>query len=225
MGIFTVYSYDGGVNWSSSTVLPISSYQHFWPFLLKDGPQLFLAYTTRENSPEADFIVKWRSSIDRGYSWTDKGILSAQTGVAESWPGLARRFERSDDPAYSGSGYGVSAVWNNFCNEFNTCTGIFFQGNLRDFEVTTPKPGEMWYFGQSKAIVWNSSFASSPVALQLSRDNGSTWETINASVPNNGSYPWTVAGPVCSQCRISVSDGTRGTVSSVFAIAQTAPLG
>jgi hypothetical protein len=43
------------------------------------------------------------------------------------------------------------------------------------------------------------------IKIELSRNNGSTWETIISSTANNGSYKWNVTGPATDKALIRVS--------------------
>jgi hypothetical protein len=76
--------------------------------------------------------------------------------------------------------------------------------------VTSPNTSVRWNIGTVQTIAWNHNLGTSEsVALELSRDGGSTWSLITASVPNNGSatgaYNWTVTGPNTNKARIRVA--------------------
>ena len=82
-----------------------------------------------------------------------------------------------------------------------------FSINPRTIKVTYPNGGEVWYGGQSQAITWQS-FGIPPeskVKIELSRDGGTTWTVLSAATPNDGTYPWKVAAPVSSTCKVRVS--------------------
>jgi hypothetical protein len=76
--------------------------------------------------------------------------------------------------------------------------------------VTIPNTAVSWTTGLSKEIRWSHNITSNAyVKIELSRDNGATWETIVPSLKNYGSslgkYFWTVTGPATTQARIRVS--------------------
>jgi hypothetical protein len=63
-------------------------------------------------------------------------------------------------------------------------------------EVAGPGPGSTYYAGTPLAITWTTNLpATSPVLVELSRDGGSTFETLAAAAPNTGTFDWTVTGP------------------------------
>ncbi|MCP4214162.1 MAG: hypothetical protein GY765_05875, partial [bacterium] len=87
--------------------------------------------------------------------------------------------------------------------------------------VTAPNGGEDWTVGSSQTITWNSGGTVGNVSLAYSVNNGSSWTTITSSTSNDGSFTWSVADAVSSQCliRVSESDGNPLDVSnSVFSI-------
>jgi hypothetical protein len=73
----------------------------------------------------------------------------------------------------------------------------------------------MWIIGKTKLITWstddfyyideNDSPQPDSIKLEISHDGGSSWSTIIADTPNNGSYSWVIAGPVCSNAIIKFS--------------------
>jgi hypothetical protein len=46
----------------------------------------------------------------------------------------------------------------------------------------------------------------SPVKIELTRDGGGVWATLEASIVNAGTYSWTVAGALSEDCYLRVSD-------------------
>lgn len=46
----------------------------------------------------------------------------------------------------------------------------------------------------------------SPVKIELTRDGGGSWETLEASIVNTGTYSWIVAGTLSEDCYLRVSD-------------------
>jgi hypothetical protein len=89
--------------------------------------------------------------------------------------------------------------------------------------VQSPNGGEQWKVGTSQTIRWTSSVPNQgSVKIELSRDGGTTWQTIIGSTPNNGSKSWTVASPTSTKCRVRVtllSDArATGTSNANFSI-------
>ena len=89
--------------------------------------------------------------------------------------------------------------------------------------LTAPNGGETWYIGTVPNITWNTIGTISTVKLEFSANNGTTWQTIVASVNNAGSYAWTIPASASNTCRVrisDVSDATRTDMSNTaFTIA------
>ena len=76
--------------------------------------------------------------------------------------------------------------------------------------VTSPNTAVAWAAGSARSITWTHNLGlGSSVRLELSRDNGGTWQTIASSVQNttatSGTYPWVVSGPTTSAARVRVA--------------------
>jgi subtilisin family serine protease len=64
--------------------------------------------------------------------------------------------------------------------------------------VTAPNGGESFTIGSSANLTWSASdpyVGVTGVDLELSRNNGGSWETIALNTANTGTYAWTVTGP------------------------------
>jgi hypothetical protein len=76
--------------------------------------------------------------------------------------------------------------------------------------VASPSTRERWFIGTVQTIAWRHNLGTGgSVKLELSRDGGTTWSVIAASVPNNaastGTFPWTVTGPPTWRARVRVT--------------------
>ncbi|MHB8080483.1 MAG: S8 family serine peptidase, partial [Candidatus Krumholzibacteriia bacterium] len=93
--------------------------------------------------------------------------------------------------------------------------------------VTAPNGGETLAGGASTNITWTSTGTIANVKLDYSIDAGTTWTTIIASTPNDGTQAWTVPYSATTQARVRVSDAadatTYDTSNANFTI--TAPAG
>lgn len=58
--------------------------------------------------------------------------------------------------------------------------------------VTSPTSATNWKWGTAQNVTWTTKGVSGNVKIELSRDAGTTWETIAASTPNDGTYEWTI---------------------------------
>jgi len=90
--------------------------------------------------------------------------------------------------------------------------------------VAAPNGGETWIVGTSHTIQWSWSNLAGNVKIELSRNGGSTYETLFASTANDGSESWTVSGSVTSQARIRITSIDLPSVNDAsdadFSIAQ-----
>lgn len=83
---------------------------------------------------------------------------------------------------------------------------------IRGITVTSPNGEEVWVLGSQQLITWQDGDSGS-VKIELSRDNGFTWETLFGNTANDGSQAWTVDGEIAGECRIRVTqlDGPDAT--------------
>jgi|GEM_PF-1429530 len=74
--------------------------------------------------------------------------------------------------------------------------------------VISPNGGEMLTVGATYDITWSSTGSIDDVIIEYSTDNGSSWETIEISTANDGSYNWTVPGTpldISEDCLVRIS--------------------
>jgi hypothetical protein len=86
-----------------------------------------------------------------------------------------------------------------------------------------------WIIGIEKEITWTTEDwyyidafdvpQADSVKIELSRNDGSTWETIVASTPNTGSYNWVVTGGATVQAKLRLSGVNNTDVSFTSAAA------
>lgn len=84
--------------------------------------------------------------------------------------------------------------------------------------VLYPVGGEYFVQDDTMDITWDSR-SIDLFNIDISRDNGVTWESIAVNVPGNN-YSWTVSGDGSSACKIRVStnDGMVSDTSGTFSI-------
>ena len=114
--------------------------------------------------------------------------------------------------AHSGESYVSSngSTWEDITDRYpntNVCLKAFTKGGSPpspNVTVISPNGGENWTVGESRTIQWSSSGVSGDVRIELSRDGGSSWETLFSSTANDGSQSWTVSGAESSNCRVKI---------------------
>jgi outer membrane protein assembly factor BamB len=81
--------------------------------------------------------------------------------------------------------------------------------------LTSPNGGQNWPAGTSQAVRWQAGTAIGHVNIDLSRNGGTTWESVAASIDAvPGSYAWTVMGAGSTNCIFRVSATANGTITS-----------
>lgn len=97
--------------------------------------------------------------------------------------------------------------------------------------VMAPSSGSTYKGGSLLNILWSASDANlkaSPIFIQYSVNNGSTWTDLTTAHANSGSYAWTlpVTDTTTAQVRMSATDQVNHITSQTvanFAIDSTAP--
>jgi Bacterial Ig domain/Calx-beta domain len=84
--------------------------------------------------------------------------------------------------------------------------------------VTAPTGTSNWTIGSTRTISWTNNLgATATVKLEVSRDNGSTWSQIAASIQNSsatgGSFSWVVTDPATANGRIRASWNANASVT------------
>ena len=81
------------------------------------------------------------------------------------------------------------------------------------FLLTSPNGGEEWIAWRTNTITWKSSGVST-VKLEYSKDNGSTWSTIAASVnAADSAYAWTIPDFPSARCLVRGTDTVNGALT------------
>ena len=86
---------------------------------------------------------------------------------------------------------------------------IYTLGDDCVITVTFPNGGNVLCAGSQENITWTSQETSGNVSIEYSTNNGSSWQEVIGSTPDDGSYDWTVpsvAGRPNQNCLIRVCD-------------------
>lgn len=81
--------------------------------------------------------------------------------------------------------------------------------------LAAPNGGETWTIGSVQVIGWTFSGGPGEVRIELSRDGGTSWESVIATTADDGSHAWTVEGPTTTRARVRISRRTDPTVVAV----------
>ena len=79
--------------------------------------------------------------------------------------------------------------------------------------VTSPNGGEIWYSGLEKNITWYTVGEVGNVRIELSTDNGATWQVIAEETENDGLFTWIVPDITSTTCLIRISEADDGVPS------------
>lgn len=83
-------------------------------------------------------------------------------------------------------------------------------GTLR---VVTPNGGERWAAGRKVVVSWTSTGVTADVAIGLSLDGGTTWTTLVASTPNDGTEAVTLPLSATTRARVRLTSLSTPAVS------------
>ncbi|MBT8390440.1 MAG: hypothetical protein KJO48_01595, partial [Ignavibacteria bacterium] len=102
------------------------------------------------------------------------------------------------------------AAWANFNNSLRAALL-----SPKILQLTSPKAGELWIAGEKDTIKWISSQVET-IEIELSLDNGNTYETFEILYPaSNLQYVWDIPDTLLSRkCKIRITDESATTFSS-----------
>jgi hypothetical protein len=166
----------------------------------------------------SEAYVKIELSRDNGITW--ETIVSS---MKNNYSSLGKYFWTVTGPATTQARIRVSHIGGS-ASDINDVPFTIANPSIT---VTNPNTAQNWGIGAVRRITWNHNMTTnSNVKIEVSRNGGSTWETVIASLDNSGGtsgiYDWTVTGPATIQAmiRVSTTDGQFGDVSNVnFTIA------
>ena len=88
--------------------------------------------------------------------------------------------------------------------------------------VTSPNGGETYAAGSSQNITWTTTGTIADIAIGYSTDSGSSYTTLIASTPNDGTHAWMVPNTPSITCLVKVSAAStpsiNDTSNAVFSI-------
>ncbi len=153
------------------------------------GEQVKMQIELRQMTEAFTGTPTWESSLvnsGTSVSWTSTNLVNA----SYKWRYRAMNAR------------GFPSAWVEFGASGNT--DFVVNATTTGITVTSPNGGEYWLWGSSRTIHWSSSGITGNVRIDLSRNGGSTWETLFPNTANDGSEDWRVAGTFTTQARIRV---------------------
>jgi hypothetical protein len=160
------------------------------------GGEVLLAGDTFNIEWEADSSI---GTVEIGFS-EDNG---------ESWSSIA------EDIAYNASPYGwtVPEVDSQEClirvsKSGDSCLfDVSAPFTVKKILLTCPNDTEAYRVGDVNDITWRwNCEVTDTVKIQLSRDNGSSWEPVGTKLGYTGTFSWIVNEPSSNQCMMRVED-------------------
>ena len=151
--------------------------------------------------PGAD--ANWSGLVDWGDGSTDAFIRAAVGAL----PGLSHTYAAS----------GAYTVTVSVTDKDAAVGATTFVVQAQPLVVVAANGGETWGLGGTASIRW-SSLEIAPaesIRVELSRDGGTSWQTLFASTPDDGAEEWMVAGEPTTQAVLRVSLVADGRVSDV----------
>jgi hypothetical protein len=162
--------------------------------------------------PGDNIAITWNSqsvsqllieySIDGGTSWNTiaSGVNAANGSYNWTIPN-----------SYTNRGMVRISDLSNSSN-LDTNDTYFTIGNI---SLTYPNGNEILQTGKTYTITYDYSSSISAVNVEVSTDNGTTWNFIASNVQANGSYDWTVGDIPTSTALIRVTDAQYPDLSDV----------
>ncbi|HPG41940.1 MAG TPA: FlgD immunoglobulin-like domain containing protein [bacterium] len=200
----------------------MNTWMIYGPFDLSD-PNItnaklsFWHWTISEYQYDYFMVGVSRTSYNSGYSvYGYTGNFTTLSGNVNGWNFL--EFDLNDWDGEGDSYLDDNQVWIAF--GFGSDNVVNYEGSYVDdisitkeasdpFTLTSPNGGETWYTGSNQNITWNSTGNSGNIKIEYTT-NGTSWTTIVASTPDDGSHPWTVPDTPSTTCKVKItdSDGT-----------------
>lgn len=238
------YSIDGGLNFSTIvTSVTASSNHYYWTipanvsnncivkisdffstvssqsansFSISNDPFINLNSLNGGEilTPATDTLITWS---DFGISPTVKIEYSGNNGlnwitIVDNYPNTNSYLWTIPNTPSNSCLVKVSDAQNvSICDSSNST--FYITPLSSPISVFTPNGGEIWAIGYQQTTYWNASTISN-VNIEISTDNGLTWNIIENNYPaNDGYYTWTVAAPAATtSALVRVSDSQNPSI-------------
>jgi dienelactone hydrolase len=140
---------------------------------------------------ESRVLIEGLESLGRPAVYTNQKYRKT---INLSTSDLDNQINSHADLIYSeiaGSTHG-DATWTNYYNNPLLVKWVFSQYRIDTNAITLTNFKSNITIKEVDTIKWNSTYSKDSVELWFSPDNGSHWEEIASSEPNNGQYVWDI---------------------------------
>ncbi len=171
-----------------------------------------LAATLTLTAPNGD--EGWTTNSQRRIAWTSSGVtgnvrLEVSRNGGATWAVIAASTPNDGTFNWTVTGPATSSARVRVCSVNTPALCDASNGNFRIaaaiITVVAPNGGESWVIGTTQPIRWISAGpVGSNVRIELSRNGGTSWTPIFASVANDSTQNWLVTGPATTAARIRV---------------------
>ena len=203
------------------TVPALTLVQPNGSFILSGGATLSIQWTTSDANL-ALFPIKIEFTSNSGTSWSTIAPTLMNTG-SYSWT----------LPSINSSGVQVRVTSSDTFGNSNAVVSPVFtiDSSPPIVTLTSLTGGQLVKGGVAQSITWtatDANLATNPIALDYSKDGGTTWTSITTGTANTGSYSWTPALDGSNYfVRVTASDTAghsgQGVSGSAFTVDATAP--
>lgn len=142
--------------------------------------------------------------------WTTSGDIENVTLYIRTHPSLNWELIVEDIPNIDYYPYAVYNELSDSCEVFirdadgyaTDTSDDFFSINI--FDITHPTDGDIVASNTLDTLRWNLTGIYDNVIVELSRDNGCSWELLFDEIPNNGNFEYYVSGPPSDWCKFKI---------------------
>ena len=202
-------STDGGITWSLPTRvnddLSSDNWQWFGTMSVAPNGRIDVVWLDTRDSDNFNSSLYFSYSKDAGVTWSRNTRLSESFDPHIGWPQqrkLGDYFHMISDE--SGANLAWAATFNGEQDVYYS--RITIPGEACQITILSPHEDEVWCVGESEEITWISENSGDTVKIEFSINDGSSWQAVADSTPDDGVHPWTVPDIPSTHCLIRICD-------------------
>lgn len=202
-------STDGGTTWSPPVRInddPESdAWQWFGTMSVAPDGRIDVVWLDTRDAAGYNSSLYYSYSRDAGVTWSENKRLSESFDPHVGWP---QQEKMGDYFHMISDATGAHLAW---AATFNGEQDVYYSRisiptAQCQINVTSPDGGETWCVGEIENITWTSRNASGNVKIEYSTDGESSWQTVVASTPDDGTHPWTVPNTPLTNWVVRICD-------------------